>query len=142
MYRRELGEPDKSEFTVVKAEAYSGINAYLLDLEGSEIKCLEDVVAYNEKNSATEGAHPGDHPAFASGQDNFEEIVKCKGLKDATYGKALDYIRRKSQEEGINAALRYRRDDGKIDELDALLMCDKKAVGQQIAAQAGKRVNH
>ena len=65
---REHGEPAKSEFTVVKVEAYEGINAYLSELASTDVHTLQDVVDYNRKNRGTEGAFPGDHPAFPSGQ--------------------------------------------------------------------------
>ena len=62
------GKPSESEFTVVKVEAFRGINSYLSELSGTPMKTLADVIEYNQKNSGTEGAKPGDHPAFASGQ--------------------------------------------------------------------------
>ncbi|KAL9617025.1 MAG: hypothetical protein Q9160_008142 [Pyrenula sp. 1 TL-2023] len=64
----EFGPPSESEFTVVQVDAYKGINAYLAQCSGTKIKTLEDVVAYNQANRGTEGAFPGDHAAFASGQ--------------------------------------------------------------------------
>ncbi len=65
---RKRGEPSKSEFTVVKVDAYNGINTYLSGLSASPVKTIEDVLAFNESNTGTEGAQPGDLPAFASGQ--------------------------------------------------------------------------
>lgn len=65
---RELGDPDKSEWTVVKVDAYNGINEYLSRLENTHIKTVKDVVAYNEENKGTEGPEAGDNPAFPSGQ--------------------------------------------------------------------------
>lgn len=65
---RNHGEPSQSEFTVVKVEAYNGINTYLSELSGTCMKQVEDVVAYNDRNRGTEGAYPGDHQAFPSGQ--------------------------------------------------------------------------
>ena len=62
------GKPSESEFSVVKVEAFQGINSYLSELSGTRMKTLADVIDYNQKNSGTEGAKPGDHPAFASGQ--------------------------------------------------------------------------
>ena len=52
----------------MKVEAYNGINAYLSELCSTPIKTLEDIVEYNIKNRGTEGAFPGDHPAFPTGQ--------------------------------------------------------------------------
>ena len=65
---RTYGAPSKSEFTVVKVDAYNGINAYLSELSGTDMKCVEDVIDFNDKNAGTEGAWPGDVPAFPSGQ--------------------------------------------------------------------------
>ena len=66
-YIRTYGEPSQSEFTVVKVDAYNGINAYLSELSDTCIKSVEDIIQYVEKNSGTEGAYPGDHQAFPSG---------------------------------------------------------------------------
>ena len=62
------GKPSESEFSVVEVEAYNGINSYLSELSGTRIKTLEDIIEYNENNNGTEGANPGDHPAYPSGQ--------------------------------------------------------------------------
>ena len=62
------GKPSESEFTVVKVEAFECINMYLSELSGTRMKTLDDVIKYNEENSGTEGAKPGDHPAFPTGQ--------------------------------------------------------------------------
>ncbi|KAF2230985.1 amidase signature enzyme [Viridothelium virens] len=112
----EFGVPSESEFTIVKVEAYNGINEYLSKLSETDVKTLEDIVAYNLDNRGSEGAQCGDHPAFPSGQDNFEEILECKG---------------------IDAALCHRAASGEVIMLDALIMSDRKGVGQQMAAQAG-----
>lgn len=65
---RGRGEPNKSEFTVVKVDAYNDLNAYISELSESPVKSLDDVVAFNNRNSGTEGPKPGDTPAFPSGQ--------------------------------------------------------------------------
>lgn len=62
------GKPSESEFSVVKVEAFQSINSYLSELSETRVKTLEDVIGYNEENSGTEGAKPGDHPAFPTGQ--------------------------------------------------------------------------
>ncbi|KAL8884450.1 MAG: hypothetical protein Q9192_006843, partial [Flavoplaca navasiana] len=62
------GEAAESEFTVMKTDAYNGINAYLSQLSETSIKSVEDIVHFNDKNTGTEGARPGDIPAFSSGQ--------------------------------------------------------------------------
>ena len=53
---------------MVKVDAYNGINAYLSELSNTCIKSVEDIIKYNDENSGTEGAYPGDHRAFTSGQ--------------------------------------------------------------------------
>ncbi|KAK5015114.1 hypothetical protein LTR16_003528 [Cryomyces antarcticus] len=130
------GEPSKREFTVAKLDAYNNINSYLAELQGTTMKTVEDIVAYVDANSGTEDAREGDHAACASGQDLFNEVVAHRGVKDETYRKALSYSRRKSREEGIDAALHVMK-DGQSIELDTLPSCDWKGAGQQIAARAG-----
>lgn len=56
---------------------------------------------------------------------------------DETYKSALRYVRRKTREEGIDAALGLQKEVGKPAELDALILCDKRGAGQQLAGQAG-----
>ena len=65
---RNRGDPSHSEFTVVKVDAYNGINDYLAQLSDTSMKTVEDIVDYNDRNTGTEGAEPGDIPAFPSGQ--------------------------------------------------------------------------
>ncbi|EEP81511.1 predicted protein [Uncinocarpus reesii 1704] len=128
--------PDLSEFTVVKTEFYNDIRTYLSNLAANpnEIKSLEDIVAYNKKNADKEGGFPGKHPCWPMGQDNFEKSVKSKGAMDDTYHRALEYIRKKSREEGIDAALSW-----KGSKLDGLLVPvqAERGVASQVAAKAG-----
>ena len=70
------GKPSESEFSVVKVEAYKGINSYLSELSETRVKTLEDVIEYNEENSGTEGAKPGDLPAFPVGQVSHGTIFR------------------------------------------------------------------
>ena len=65
---RSRGDPSKSEFTVVKVDAYNGINDHLAQLSDTSVKTVEDIVEFNDRNLGTEGANPGDVPAFPSGQ--------------------------------------------------------------------------
>ena len=51
--------------------------------------------------------------------------------------QALEYTQTKSRAEGIDAALNYTTSGGQDIQLDALLLCDRKGPGQQLAAQAG-----
>ena len=70
-------------------------------------------------------------------QDNLQEIVDCGGVKDETYSRALEHIQHQCRNQGIDAALRSGADDDGRAEFDALLLCDRKGAGQQLAAQAG-----
>ncbi|KAF6220520.1 hypothetical protein HO133_002953 [Letharia lupina] len=128
------GKPSESEFSVVKVEAFQGINAYLSELSETRMKTLEDVFEYNQKNSGTEGAKPGDHSAFPTGQNNFQQIIQSCGEATETYYQALHYTQQKCRTEGIDAALK----DNKTNTVfDALILFDRKGAGQQLAAQAG-----
>lgn len=53
---------------MVKVDAYNDINAYLPRLSNNPIRSVEDIIKYNDENTGTEGAYPGDHRAFSSGQ--------------------------------------------------------------------------
>ena len=65
---RKFGSSDQSEFTVVAVDAYNGINEYLSECSGTDVRSVEDIIEFNIKNRGSEGAEPGDHPAFPSGQ--------------------------------------------------------------------------
>ncbi|KAL8712601.1 MAG: hypothetical protein Q9220_003132 [cf. Caloplaca sp. 1 TL-2023] len=132
----ELGGPSKSEYTVVTTEAYDGITDYLSELSNTNIRSLEDVIQFNIKNRGTEGASPGDHPAFPTGQDVFHDIVATRGELDNTYLAAANHINAQTTKFGIDAALKHKTADGQVQDLDALILCDRLLVGQQIAAQA------
>lgn len=70
-------------------------------------------------------------------QDNLQEVVASRGLQDSTYHAALEHIHKQTREMGIDAALKYTDSCGQSCQLDALLMCDRRGIGQQYAAQAG-----
>jgi hypothetical protein len=65
---REHGKEEVSEFTINKVECYYLMNKYLSKLKNTNIKTVEDVVRFNDENAGSQGANPGDHPAFPSGQ--------------------------------------------------------------------------
>lgn len=71
------GKPSESEFSVVKVEAHNGINSYFSELSGTSMKTLEDIIEYNQENHGTEGAQPGDHPAFPTGQVSYGITFTC-----------------------------------------------------------------
>ncbi|KAI1313122.1 amidase signature domain-containing protein [Xylaria venustula] len=125
-----------SEFEVVKVEFYRSLRAYLGTLENNKEKILslEDVVEYNNRHTNTEGGIPGTHPAWPTGQDNFDRCIESKDDDEAVYSRARKYISQKSREEGIDAAMRYGDD-----ELDGLLVPVQAegGVACSVAAKAG-----
>ena len=131
--------PDRSEFTVVKTEFYNDIKSYLAGLDSNphNIQGLEDIVAYNFKHTETEGGHPGIHPAWPTGQDNFEKSLESRGNEDQIYKSALAYVRTKSREEGIDAALASGSGDSKFCGGLLVPLQAEKGVATQIAAKAG-----
>ncbi|KFY22356.1 hypothetical protein V491_02830 [Pseudogymnoascus sp. VKM F-3775] len=133
----EHGEPSKSEYTVVKVDAYESLNAYFSELTNTCIRTVEDVVKFNTDNKGTEGAAPGDHPAFRTGHDVLIEIIKGRGEKTLAYNEALKHIRCQTRANGIDSALQHVTANGESVTLDALILCDRRLVGQQLAAQAG-----
>ena len=125
-----------SEFQVVKTEFYQSLPNYLGTLKNNKegILSLEDVVAYNVRHTDREGGVPGTHPAWPTGQDNFDRCLESKDDDDVMYSKALEYVVRKSREEGIDAAMRHGKD-----ELDGLLvpLQAEGGVACSVAAKAG-----
>lgn len=68
----------------------------------------------------------------------FHKVLETKGIKTPTYYAALNHIRTQCRNNGIDAALKHLDPcTGKEVELDALLFCDVRGAGQNIAAQAG-----
>lgn len=57
-YGSARGFPNESEYTVVKVDFYNNIKTYLSELENTNIRSLEDIVAYNYANDGTEGGNP------------------------------------------------------------------------------------
>ncbi|KAG9230498.1 amidase [Amylocarpus encephaloides] len=128
-----------SEFEVVRSEFYHSLQVYLDGLEKNEkgIRSLEDIVAYNIENTTVEGGVPGTHRAWPLGQDNFHKAIETKDQPKEIYIRALEYVRRKSREEGIDAALQH---EGK--QLDGLLvpLQAEGGVACSVAAKAGYRM--
>ncbi|PLN77183.1 amidase family protein [Aspergillus taichungensis] len=131
-YGSQRGYPNESEYSYVKVDFYNNLKAYLAELDNTDIRSLEDLVEYNKANVGSEGGQPGIHPAFGSGQDGFEASLVTRGIQDATYWQALEFCRRTTREEGIDAALRSGKQ-----RLDGLLVPPDVAQSIQIAAQAG-----
>lgn len=136
------GYPNESEYTVVAVDFYNNIKTYLSELNNTEMRSLEDIVAYNYQNDGTEGgyAYPdeGGIPAFASGQDGFLASLATKGIQDETYWQALGFSQGKTRG-GIDWAL--GGGDQKLPnnrtKLDGLLVPPDVGQTYQVAAQAG-----
>ncbi|KAK1757326.1 putative amidase family protein [Echria macrotheca] len=135
----ERGTDRTAEWTVAKVDGYNGMTEYLQELEESKVRSVEDVVEFNKEHDEEEGANPGTMPnVYPKGQDNLEELAETKGVEGNTYHAALRHIREQTRRNGIDAVLSYTDPKtGKKDDLDALLFCDRKGIGQQYAAQAG-----
>jgi amidase len=133
-YGTTRGFSNESEYTVVKVDFYNNIKTYLSELQNTNIRSLEDIVAYSYANDGTEGGNPWPlgNPAFYSGQDGFLASLETNGVMDETYYQALAFIQRTSRDEGIDAAL---ANNGRL--LDALLVPPDVGQSYQIAAQAG-----
>ncbi|KAI8946183.1 amidase [Xylaria longipes] len=135
-YPSKIGHPEQSEYTVVKVDFYNDLKKYLAGLTANpnNIRSLEDVVEYNIKHTEREGGVPCTHPAWPTGQDSFDKSLATKGVEDETYKSALSFIRQKTRDEGIDAALKC---EGKpFDGLLVPVQADG-GVAVQIAAQAG-----
>ncbi|EON62305.1 amidase [Coniosporium apollinis CBS 100218] len=128
------GYPNESEYTVVKVDFYNNIRDYLAELDNTDIRSLEDIIAYNYANDGTEGGHPWPfgHPAFYSGQDGLLASLESRGIMDETYYQALEFCQTQSRELGIDAALNYNGT-----QLSGLLVPSNVGQTFQIAAQAG-----
>lgn len=125
-----------SEFEVVRTEFYHSLQSYLDGLAKNENKVfsLEDVVAYNVQHTAQEGGIPGTHAAWPTGQDGFDKCIESKDWPEDRYLEALQYIRRKSREEGIDAALQF--EGATLDGLLVPIQADG-GIACSVAAKAG-----
>jgi len=135
-YGTTRGFPNESEYTYVKVDFYNNIKKYLAELNNTDIRSLEDIVAYNYANDGTEGGNqwPLGVPAFYSGQDGLLASLETKGVQDETYWQALAFCQQTTREQGIDAALAKGPKGGM---LDALIVPPDVAQAPQIAAQAG-----
>ncbi len=135
-YASKQGHPDQSEFTVVKTDFYNDLRDYLSNLAENPhgVHSLDDVAAYNREHES-EGGLPGKHDAWPIGDDTFNRSLESRGVEGTDYADALRFIRRKSREEGIDAALCHPGGD-----LHGLLVPiqAEDGVATQVAAKAGK----
>ncbi|KAL8736545.1 MAG: hypothetical protein Q9181_002394 [Wetmoreana brouardii] len=131
-YGTTRGYPNESEYTYIKVDFYNNIQAYLAELENTDIRTLADIVRYNNDNVGSEGGQPGINPGFASGQDGLLASLATEGVMNSTYYEALHFCQQSTREGGIDAALNYGNAT-----LDALLVPPDVGQSYQIAAQAG-----
>lgn len=93
-----LGRYGQAESTVLSYEFKDGLNKYLARLGGNlAVKSLKELIAFNEKNAATE------MPYF--GQETFTRAEARGSLTDQEYLDALDRCRKLSRAEGIDALM-------------------------------------
>ncbi|KGO78202.1 Amidase [Penicillium italicum] len=131
-YGTTRGYSNESSYSYIKVDFYNNLRDYLSEVENTNVRSVEDLVQYNIDNYGSEGGLPGIHPAFGSGQDGLIASLESKGVMDETYFQALEFCRRTTREEGIDAALKQ----GNVT-LDGLLIPPDVAQSVEIAAQAG-----
>ncbi|KIY51573.1 amidase family protein [Fistulina hepatica ATCC 64428] len=127
-----------SEYTIVTVDFYNNIRDYLSELSNTNIRSLEDIMAFNDVYTILEGGIANSTPAFESGQDGFAASLATHGAYNETYHQARDWIRYSSREMGIDYALNYTTKDGDNFLLDALLVpSDDNSPATNVPAQAG-----
>lgn len=131
-YGTTRGYVNESEYTVVKVDFYNDIKRYLSEVNNTNIRNLEDIVAYGIENLGTEAGLPDIHPAFGSGQDGFLASLEWGGTMNDTYYQALNFTQT-STRYGIDSAL-INPHTGK--KLDGLLVPPDVGQTYQLAAQA------
>jgi amidase len=106
----DLPKPDAfsaAETTVFHYEMKAGLNAYLSRLApGAKVKTLNDVIAFNEKNSDKE------MPYF--GQDSLLKMEAKGPLTSYEYLEALAKCRRLTRTEGLDAVLEKNKLDAVV----------------------------
>ncbi|KAJ5804433.1 uncharacterized protein N7518_000736 [Penicillium psychrosexuale] len=131
-YGTTRGYSNESSYSYIKVDFYNNLRDYLSEVENTNVRSVEDLVQYNIDNYGSEGGLPGIHPAFGSGQDGLVASLESKGIMNETYFQALEFCRRTTREEGIDAALKHGNRT-----LDGLLVPPDVAQSVEIAAQAG-----
>ncbi|KIW19675.1 hypothetical protein PV08_00249 [Exophiala spinifera] len=106
----------------VNVDFYNNIRDYLSELNNTNLRGVEDLIAYNIEYTGIEGGIPGTVAGFRSGQDGFMESLETKGEMNSSYYECLAYLDRVSRTEGIDAALSYTYPNGTEIKLDALLV--------------------
>ncbi|KAI2721818.1 hypothetical protein DTO027I6_1001 [Penicillium roqueforti] len=131
-YGTTRGYSNESSYSYIKVDFHNNLRDYLSEVENTNVRSVEDLVQYNIDNYGSEGGLPGIHPAFGSGQDGLIASLESKGIMNETYFQALEFCRRTTREEGIDAALKHGNRT-----LDGLLVPPDVAQSVEIAAQAG-----
>lgn len=106
----------------VNVDFYNNIRDYLSELNNTNLRTVEDLIAYNVEYTGVEGGIPGTVAGFKSGQDAFIDSAATKGEMNSSYYDCLAYLDRVSRTEGIDAALSYTYPNGTEIKLDALLV--------------------
>lgn len=122
-YTMDVGpSPLLTEAYRTNVDFYNDIRKYLAELENTNMKTLEDIIAFNIQYTGVEGGIPGTVAGFASGQDGFLESAVTKGDMNSSYYECNEYLNRVSRAEGIDAALAYTYPNGTTIQLDGLLV--------------------
>jgi amidase len=122
-YTMDIGpSPLLTEAYRTNVDFYNDIRNYLAELENTNMKTLEDIIAFNIQYTGVEGGIPGTVAGFASGQDGFLESAVTKGDMNSSCYECNEYLNRVSRAEGIDAALAYTYPNGTTIQLDGLLV--------------------
>jgi amidase len=97
------GQFDEAELTVLLHEFKAGLNAYLGSHAAIAVKSLEELIAFNDREAASE------MPFF--GQDIFVKAQATTGLDARPYLDALEKCRELSRTKGIDAIMARERLD-------------------------------
>ena len=113
--------PLKNALYRVNVDFYNNIRDYLSELNNTNVKSIEDIIAFNIQYTGVEGGIPGTVAGFKSGQDAFLDSAATKGAMNSSYYECIEYLNNVSRTEGIDAALAYTYPNGTTIQLDALL---------------------
>lgn len=106
----------------IDVDFYNNIRDYLAELNNTNMRSVEDLIAYNIDFTGIEGGIPGTVAGFRSGQDGFVNSAATKGAMNSSYWENEEFLNKISREEGIDAALAYTFPNGTTIQLDGLLV--------------------
>jgi amidase len=101
-----LGQTDDAEYQVLLYEFKADLTAYFAARPGSAVKTLEDLIAFDTKNTDREMAF--------FGQETVEQAAKKGPLTDKAYLDALAKCRELMRDKGIDAVLSAHKLDALI----------------------------